>query len=165
MKDDCKLETRGSFGRKYADCAMIDELPEMTSSPCARCSLDPPTPLRPDWFPSLLCPCPCRLPCLCSPRGVGGFTNPRARRRTDYHEGTPDWQDSEHFTDDDFDAYAWDNATAGWDETANFTGMDEYWAGMRQFDEGEEQVRDLPPISRPSPRKRLPPPKPLQPAS
>ena len=26
----------------------------------------------------------------------------------------------------------------GWDETANFTGMDEYWAGMRRFDEGEE---------------------------
>ena len=35
--------------------------------------------------------------------------------------------------------YAWDNMTAGgWDETANFTGMDEYWAGMRRFDEGEE---------------------------
>ena len=26
--------------------------------------------------------------------------------------------------------------TSGWDETANFTGMDEYWAGMRRFDEG-----------------------------
>ena len=60
---------------------------------------------------------------------------------TDYHEpGTerrPDWLDDEP---EDFDARAWENATQAWDETANFTGMDEYWAGMRQFDEGEERA-------------------------
>ena len=119
MTDGCQLETRGSFGRKYADCeAEIDEAGLTTSSTDIDYS--------------------------------------RA-----YGKQSADWLN----TDDpeQWDQAAWDNISASWDsstfdDTANFTGMDEYWAGMRQFDEGEEQVRDLPPISRPSPRKSMAPP-------
>ena len=61
---------------------------------------------------------------------------------TDYLEQqqTPDWLDDPE-DEAAFDARAWENVTSDWDETANFTGMDEYWAGMRRFDEGEEEVK------------------------
>ena len=93
--DGCvSQETRGSFGRKYAECSSIDEMALTTSE-------------------------------------------------TDYHDtnGEADWLDARYNSDEaDWDARAWENVTSDWDETANFTGMDEYWAGMRQFDEGEEEV-------------------------
>ena len=48
--------------------------------------------------------------------------------------------DGTQIGDEDYnpDYSAWDNQSATWDETANFTGMDEYWAGRRSWDEGEE---------------------------
>ena len=48
--------------------------------------------------------------------------------------------DGTQIGDEDYnpDYSAWDNQSVTWDETANFTGMDEYWAGRRSWDEGEE---------------------------
>ena len=75
----------------------------------------------------------------------------------------------------DWDARAWENVTSDWDETANFTGMDEYWAGMmtwhddvacddvacddvagmdeywagmRRFEEGDEEVASYEEVTR-----------------
>ena len=97
VSDSCKSQdSKGSFGRKYAECAEVidDDDSALTSSP------------------------------------------------TDYLEQqqTPDWLDDPE-DEAAFDARAWENVTSDWDETANFTGMDEYWAGMRRFDEGEEEVK------------------------
>lgn len=73
-------ETKGSFGRKYADCAPLE--------------------------------------------GDGGQFDAST---------PPDWldPDSESSAEDS-------NLTTAWDETGNFTGMDEYWAGTRDYEEGEE---------------------------
>ena len=40
--------------------------------------------------------------------------------------------------DEDGAPIDWGNVSRAWDETGNFTGMDEYWRGTRAYEEGEE---------------------------
>lgn len=86
-------ETKGSFGRKYADCDLLDE----------------------------------------RPASEGGSEQSPGSAGEGVEGPAPDWLEDEAPAED----YAKTNEL--WDETGNFTGMDEYWAGRRSFDEGEEE--------------------------
>ena len=115
MHDDCTSQpTQGSFGRKYADClpTFHDDTPLYPDESTDEEDFGG---RRPDWLDEE----------EEGPPSQGGGEN-----------GFPDymqnpWDASTTYNASDF-------LPSDWDETANFTGMDEYWAGMRRFDEGEE---------------------------
>ena len=103
VTDTCSLETRGSFGRKFAECAMVDEFPLTTSPTDYREGQVRTLPRSPQISPNLPKPPTASLgPSLT-------FVHPPHALRDQ-----PDWlqTDPDYAGDDNFDPYTRHTITA-----------------------------------------------------
>ena len=114
VSDGCTAQnTSGSFKRKYAECLPLEDL-----------EFGPDGDHRPAWA---------------NPSDEAASGDDEHNRYWDYPPGT-EYPPGQPGPDGDDSFYAWDNVSTAWDETANFTGLDEYWAGTSAgWDEGEDR--------------------------